>query len=88
VKVHFPTRKLSGDNALMIAIAGYFQYKKKKFLKNALLVLIAFMFLGLGAGLLWFSSVEIPDLASFDQRMLGQSTKIFDKTDLPPIPSG
>lgn len=33
-KVHFPTRKLSGDNALMIAIAGYFQYKKKKFVKN------------------------------------------------------
>jgi N6-L-threonylcarbamoyladenine synthase len=33
-KVHFPTRKLSGDNALMIAIAGYFQYKNKKFVKT------------------------------------------------------
>lgn len=29
-KVHFPTNKLTGDNALMIAIAGYFQIKKKK----------------------------------------------------------
>ena len=33
-KVHFPSRKLSGDNALMIAIAGYFQYKNKKFVKT------------------------------------------------------
>jgi len=34
VKVHFPNRKLSGDNAIMIAIAGYFQYKNKKFVKT------------------------------------------------------
>lgn len=27
--VHFPVKSLSTDNALMIAIAGYFQYKKK-----------------------------------------------------------
>jgi N6-L-threonylcarbamoyladenine synthase len=31
VKVHFPTKALTGDNALMIAIAGYFQYKNKKY---------------------------------------------------------
>jgi N6-L-threonylcarbamoyladenine synthase len=31
VKVHFPTKSLTGDNALMIAIAGYFQYKNKKY---------------------------------------------------------
>jgi len=33
-KIHFPIRKLSGDNAVMIAIVGYFQYKKKKFIKK------------------------------------------------------
>jgi N6-L-threonylcarbamoyladenine synthase len=33
-KVYFPSRELTGDNALMIAIAGYFQYKNKKSLKN------------------------------------------------------
>lgn len=33
-KIHFPTKKLTGDNALMIAIAGYFQIKNKKFVKN------------------------------------------------------
>ena len=34
VKVHFPSKTLTGDNALMIAIAGYFQAKNKKFVKN------------------------------------------------------
>jgi N6-L-threonylcarbamoyladenine synthase len=34
ISVHFPTKTLSTDNALMIAIAGYFQYKDKKFVKN------------------------------------------------------
>ncbi len=33
-KVHFPTKSLTGDNAIMIAIAGYFQYKNKKVKKN------------------------------------------------------
>ena len=33
-KVFFPTQKLTGDNALMIAIAGYYQYKNKKIAKN------------------------------------------------------
>lgn len=34
IKVHFPSRSLTGDNALMIAIAGYYQAKDKKFIKN------------------------------------------------------
>ena len=34
LKVHFPGKELTGDNALMIAIAGYFQYKDKKYPKN------------------------------------------------------
>lgn len=34
VAVHFPSRKLTGDNALMIAIAGYYQFKNKKIIKN------------------------------------------------------
>ena len=33
-KTHFPSKSLTGDNALMIAIAGYFQAKNKKFVKN------------------------------------------------------
>jgi N6-L-threonylcarbamoyladenine synthase len=34
VKVHFPVKTLTGDNAIMIGIAGYFQYKNKKITKN------------------------------------------------------
>ncbi len=34
IKVYFPVKGLSTDNALMIAIAGYFQYKNKKFHKK------------------------------------------------------
>lgn len=30
IRLHLPTKSLSTDNALMIAIAGYFQYKNKK----------------------------------------------------------
>lgn len=58
-------------------------FSRKKFkhnLRNLVLILIALFFIGFGGGLLWFATIEIPDLASFDQRMLGQSTKIFDKT--------
>ncbi|NVN96793.1 tRNA (adenosine(37)-N6)-threonylcarbamoyltransferase complex transferase subunit TsaD [Candidatus Nomurabacteria bacterium] len=33
-KIHFPSKSLTGDNALMIAIAGYYQAKNKKFVKN------------------------------------------------------
>ncbi|MBK5215201.1 MAG: tRNA (adenosine(37)-N6)-threonylcarbamoyltransferase complex transferase subunit TsaD [Candidatus Pacebacteria bacterium] len=32
--VHFPSKNLTGDNALMIAIAGYFQYQNNKIVKN------------------------------------------------------
>ncbi len=34
IKVHFPSKILTGDNAMMIAIAGYFQYKNKKYTKR------------------------------------------------------
>jgi N6-L-threonylcarbamoyladenine synthase len=33
-KIYFPSKNLTGDNALMIAIVGYFQYKNKKIVKN------------------------------------------------------
>ena len=33
IKTFFPTSGLTGDNALMIAIAGYFNYGKRK-MKN------------------------------------------------------
>lgn len=34
IKVLFPSKRLTGDNALMIGIAGFFQFKNKKIVKN------------------------------------------------------
>lgn len=34
IKTHFPIKSLTGDNALMIGIAGYYESKNKKFVKN------------------------------------------------------
>ncbi|MFA6463893.1 MAG: PBP1A family penicillin-binding protein [Candidatus Paceibacterota bacterium] len=33
-----------------------------------------------GIGVLWVSSLQLPDLATFDQQIRTQSTKVFDKT--------
>jgi len=38
LKSYFPGKGHTGDNALMIAIAGYFQYKNKKYPKNPNLI--------------------------------------------------
>ncbi len=38
IKTHFPGKGLTGDNAIMIGVAGYFQYKKKKTPKNINLI--------------------------------------------------
>ncbi|MES2409520.1 MAG: PBP1A family penicillin-binding protein [Patescibacteria group bacterium] len=53
---------------------------RKNIWKEVLFIGIALLLLIVGGSLLWFSSIEIPDLSSFDQRILGQSTKIYDKT--------
>jgi 1A family penicillin-binding protein len=73
------------ENQIIKGIKYIFSFRgknrrSKHFVKKCVLIICALMFTGFGAGLLWFSSIEIPDLASFDQRMLGQSTKIFDRT--------
>ncbi|MCX6754139.1 MAG: tRNA (adenosine(37)-N6)-threonylcarbamoyltransferase complex transferase subunit TsaD [Candidatus Nomurabacteria bacterium] len=34
IKTHFPIKSLTGDNALMIGIAGYYESRNKKFVKN------------------------------------------------------
>ncbi|MFA6050430.1 MAG: PBP1A family penicillin-binding protein [Candidatus Paceibacterota bacterium] len=54
--------------------------KKGFHLRDAIFLVVATGFVLFGAGLLWFSSIQIPDLDSFDQRLMGQSTKIFDRT--------
>ena len=42
--------------------------------------LVIIGFFGSGATLLWVASLKTPDLAQFDQRIVAQSTKIYDRT--------
>ncbi|MDP3996555.1 MAG: transglycosylase domain-containing protein [bacterium] len=52
----------------------------KGFIKKAAIVAsMAFLFLA-GAGLLWVSTFKIPDLSTFDERKVSESTKIYDRT--------
>lgn len=46
------------------------------------LVIVGFIigFFSVGGFLLWASTLKIPDLQSFDQRIVAQSTKIYDRT--------
>jgi 1A family penicillin-binding protein len=47
---------------------------------KACIFFFSLVFLVTGASVLWFATTEIPDLSSFDRRVLGESTKIFDRT--------
>jgi len=53
---------------------------QKTLLKKGALVALAVGFFITGAIILWASTLEIPDLHSFDQRKVAQSTKIYDRT--------
>jgi len=59
------------------------KYNKKRLkfiLKNTILIaIIAFVVLT-GIFLIWASTIKTPDLSSFDDRLLGQSAKIYDRT--------
>ncbi len=59
------------------------RYMKKtpfKTLKNVLLSLLALLVFCLGIGIVWASTLDIPNLQSIDQRKVLQSTKIYDRT--------
>ncbi len=48
--------------------------------RNFILGIISIIFIIGGGSFLWFASLDIPDLSSFDKQILGQSTKIYDRT--------
>lgn len=58
--------------------------KLKRFLrhniKNIILSCFALGFVVLGILTLWISTFQLPDLQSFEQRKISQSTKIYDRT--------
>ena len=59
------------------------KWLRKNWLEIVIDGAIAVFVLGLisvGGILLWISSLDIPDLSSFEERRVLQSTKIYDKT--------
>ncbi len=66
-----------------------FKKRKKRVFKHTRLFYILegvflggliLFFLGTGSFLLWASSLKTPDIESFEQRKIAQSTKIYDRT--------
>lgn len=56
------------------------KHRFSKHLGRLSLLAAAVLLFGLGAGLIWFSTLQLPDFKSFDARKVVQSTKIFDRT--------
>lgn len=54
--------------------------KKRNVARRAVLFGVAAGFFASGALILWAATLEIPDLKSFEQRKIAQSTKIYDRT--------
>lgn len=54
--------------------------KKQKPWKKILIYLFSLGFISLGLISFWISSFKMPDLRSFDERTVSQSTKIYDRT--------
>jgi len=52
----------------------------KKHYKKILTYTFSLGFLGLGIIAFWISTFKMPDLSSFDERSVSQSTKIYDRT--------
>ncbi len=58
----------------------FFNTSFGKLTKIFVLVMFSGFFLCSGIAILWFSSLQIPDLSAFEARKVSQSTKIFDRT--------
>lgn len=52
----------------------------KDFIVDGILVVFVVGLVGVGALFLWISTLDIPDLSSFEERRILQSTKIYDRT--------
>jgi len=53
---------------------------KKQFKKDIFILLLALVLFGTSFIIFWISTLKIPDLSSFDERVVAQSTKIYDRT--------
>lgn len=56
------------------------KFSLKELLIDGFILIFALSVIGLAAALIWVSTLEIPDLSSFEERRVLQSTKIYDRT--------
>jgi penicillin-binding protein 1C len=59
---------------------SFFKSWKWRLLKPLLLLLISLCFILASIGIIWISTLKIPDLSVFEGRKVVESTKIFDRT--------
>ena len=55
-------------------------FKRIKIPKNLILFVLGVFILIIGVGIIWVSSLKIPDFRSFEDRKVINSTKIYDRT--------
>ena len=58
----------------------WFKSSWRNLLIDALIAVFVILVLIISGILIWISTLEIPDLAAFDERKIQQSTKIYDRT--------
>ena len=56
------------------------RFKRIKIPKNLILFVLGVFILIIGVGIIWVSSLKIPDFRSFEDRKVINSTKIYDRT--------
>jgi penicillin-binding protein 1C len=54
--------------------------KRHHYVRSAILVLISIFLIATGAGVFWVATLKMPDLSSFKNRKIAESTKIYDRT--------
>ncbi len=52
----------------------------KHIIKNIIATVFILGFIGTSIMLIWFANIDIPDLKNFNDRVVSQSTKIYDRT--------
>ncbi len=54
--------------------------KTEDFIYKSFIVLLSVFMLSAGVFMIWFSTLKTPDINMFDDKLLGQSAKIYDRT--------
>jgi 1A family penicillin-binding protein len=61
-------------------VGQFFRYHAREIFVDLVIFVVALIFIFGGVVLLFVSTLQIPDLSSFEQRRVQQSTKIYDRT--------